>query len=199
MKNKLMMIMLGSVIFSTSQTVSAGTNSPGIDKKQHNQQYRILKGVTSGELTARETYRLEKQQARIHSKERRFKADGQLTRVERLKLNRNLRHTSKSIYKQKHDGQRHTHGYMPLRAVKSPRIDRRQHNQARRIKQGVRSGSLTRRETRQLGKQQVRIRKQERRFKSDGKLDRRERVRLHKNLNRASRNIHRKKHDRQRR
>ena len=102
MKNKLMMIMLGSVLFSTSQIASAGTNGPGIDKKQHQQQHRIWQGINSGQLTAKETYRLEKQQARIHKQERRFKADGNLTRVERAKLNRKLHHSSKSIYKQKH-------------------------------------------------------------------------------------------------
>lgn len=199
MKNKLMMIMLGSALFSTSQIATAGTNSPEIDKKQHHQQHRIWQGINSGQLTAKETYRLEKQQASIHKKERRFKADGNLTRVERAKLQRSLHQSSKSIYKQKHDRQIQRQMHVSQRGVKSPGVNRRQHKQARRIKQGVYSGSLTPRETARLGKQQMRIRKQERRFKADGHLNKRERVRLHKSLNRASKNIYRQKHDRQHR
>lgn len=78
-------------------------------------------------------------------------------------------------------------------------IDKREHRQAMRIKQGVKSGALTKPETKRLVREQARIRKMERNFRSDGRLTPKERVRLQHNLNRASAHIFREKHDRQRR
>ncbi len=83
--------------------------------------------------------------------------------------------------------------------TRDPGVNHRQHHQAARIVQGVRSGELTRRETRHLAHQQMRIRHEERRFKSDGTLTRRERAKLHHDLNHASASIYRQKHDRQHR
>lgn len=84
-------------------------------------------------------------------------------------------------------------------AQNTPRIDRREHRQQRRIRQGVRSGSLTRREAARLERQQARTRAIEARAKSDGRVTARERARLHRRENRTSRHIYRQKHDRQRR
>ena len=81
----------------------------------------------------------------------------------------------------------------------SPGVDWRERNQMKRIGKGIRSGEITRREGRHLMRQQVRTRRMERRFKSDGHLSGRERVRLHRRLNRNSRHIYRAKHNRRRR
>ena len=78
-------------------------------------------------------------------------------------------------------------------------VNKREHRQAKRIEQGVKSGALTKDETKRLVREQARIRKMERNFRSDGKLTPKERVRLQYNLNRASAHIFREKHDRQRR
>lgn len=75
--------------------------------------------------------------------------------------------------------------------------DRREHNQRSRIRQGIRSGELTRRETRGLVRQQGRIARSERRVERDGVVTYRERARLDRRLDRANRNIYRQKHDRQ--
>ena len=80
-----------------------------------------------------------------------------------------------------------------------PRVNARQHHQHARIAQGVRSGELTRRETRKVAEGQRDIRQLERAYKSDGKLTRRERVDLHHEQNQASREIYRQKHDGQER
>lgn len=77
----------------------------------------------------------------------------------------------------------------------SPRIDRREANQQRRIYQGIKSGSLTPKETYRLQRQQGSINAQEARFKSDGNLTNRERRVLHHRLNNASKNIYRAKHN----
>ncbi|HYP29229.1 MAG TPA: hypothetical protein VE262_21140 [Blastocatellia bacterium] len=76
-------------------------------------------------------------------------------------------------------------------------IDRRQHRQRERIRQGVRSDELTRREARRLGVEQARIRRYEARARRDGGLSFRERRRLDRRLDRANRHILRQKHDRQ--
>jgi hypothetical protein len=81
--------------------------------------------------------------------------------------------------------------------VRDPRVNERQENQADRIRQGVRSGELTRRETRRVVETQRDIRQLERAYKSDGKLTRRERRDLHREQNQASRQIYRQKHDAQ--
>ncbi len=78
-------------------------------------------------------------------------------------------------------------------------VNRRQHNQQRRIAQGVRSGELTRQETRVLEREQARIRRHELRARSDGAFTVRERARINRDLNRSSRRIYREKHDRQNR
>ncbi len=84
-------------------TAFAGNN--GVNKRQHKQQKRISQGVKSGELTKREAFRLEKEQARIAKKERRFKSDGEFTKKEKAILKHDQNKASKHIYKQKHDRQ----------------------------------------------------------------------------------------------
>jgi hypothetical protein len=84
-------------------------------------------------------------------------------------------------------------------AQTTPSVDRREHRQQRRIRHGVRSGSLTRREAARLEAQQARTRRLEAKAKSDGTVTRRERARLQSRENRTSRHIYRQKHDAQRR
>lgn len=167
-----------------------------IDDKQSNQKDRILQGVRSGELTAKEMFRLRKQQKSIYKRERRFKSDGSFTRQERAVIQRDLLRSSGSIYKQKHDRQMQG---IHRAGLKSPRINARQQKQQRRINQGVRSGSLTRREVSKLGKQQARIQHKKKSFKADGHFTRREHLKVNRAQNRASKNIYRKKHNTQRR
>jgi hypothetical protein len=78
----------------------------------------------------------------------------------------------------------------------TPGVDRRERRQSRRIRQGVRSGEITRREANRLARQQARIRRHERRAKSNGYVSARERRSLQRQDNRANRNIYRKKHNR---
>jgi capsular polysaccharide biosynthesis protein len=79
--------------------------TPRADQREANQQGRIAQGAASGELTARETNRLEKEQARVNTVEANAKADGKVTHRERAHLHRLQNRTSKDIYRQKHDGQ----------------------------------------------------------------------------------------------
>lgn len=196
LKNKIIAASLVIASAAFIQTALAGTNSPNIDNKQSNQAGRIFQGVGSGELTAKEGWRLGKQQGKIYRKERRFKADGSFTRRERAVIHRNLLKSSKSIYKQKHDRQVQGH---PKKGVRTLGINKRQHNQKRRIGQGMRSGELTRGEARKLGQQQSRIQHKKRRFKADGVFTKKERARIHKSQNGLSKRIYRLKHNNRKR
>lgn len=78
---------------------------------------------------------------------------------------------------------------------RDPRVNARQQNQHQRVRQGVRSGELTRHETGALARDQRDIRQLERAYKSDGKLTRAERVDLHQEQNQARRDIYKAKHN----
>jgi hypothetical protein len=84
-------------------TASAGT--PRYDARQHNQRERIANGVSSGELTMRETRRLAAGQVHLNRVEKRAKADGEVTKRERAHMQHEANQQSRRIYRQKHDSQ----------------------------------------------------------------------------------------------
>ncbi|MDI3319329.1 hypothetical protein [Pinibacter soli] len=102
---KIKAVTLAAAIAITSATF-AQTKTPEINKRQHNQQERIARGIDSGQLNAKETARLEKREAKIQSDKKEAKADGVVTQKEKAKLNREENKTSKAIYNQKHDAQK---------------------------------------------------------------------------------------------
>lgn len=92
---------------TTAPTVAPNpTATPRIDQRQVNQQKRIDQGVASGQLTPKETARLQKREGKIAADEATAKADGKVTKAERKHLRREEDRASKAIYKQKHDGQK---------------------------------------------------------------------------------------------
>lgn len=80
--------------------------TPGIDKRQAEQQKRIDQGVKSGQLTQKEAARLEKGQERVQKMEDKAKADGKVTAKERARIQRAQDGQSRHIAKEKHDRQR---------------------------------------------------------------------------------------------
>lgn len=76
-----------------------------------------------------------------------------------------------------------------------PGINKRQHNQQHRVKQGVRSGQLTKEERIALRNQKMVIRQEERAYKADGQLSKDERKDLHQDMNNLSKDINQQKHD----
>jgi len=85
--------------------VASQPATPGIDKRQANQEKRIAQGVASGALNEAEAKRMNRQQDRIAKAEAHAKADGVVTAKERRKLHRMQNKTSKHIHHQKHDAQ----------------------------------------------------------------------------------------------
>lgn len=80
----------------------------------------------------------------------------------------------------------------------TPRIDKRQELQERRIEQGEKSGALNEREAARLERGQERVQKMEDKAAADGRVSAKERVRIERAQDRQSRRIYRQKHDRQR-
>lgn len=85
--------------------LATAAETPVLDQAQHHQRARIGQGVQSGELTRPETRHLVRQQARMHRHETAAKSDGVVTPAERHRLRHHAQHSSRSIYREKHDGQ----------------------------------------------------------------------------------------------
>lgn len=80
--------------------------------------------------------------------------------------------------------------------TRTPGIDQRERNQQARIREGVRTGQLTRGETRRLAAEQRRIKAHEAMTKADGRVTSAERRHLKRELRRSNRHIHHLKHNR---
>ena len=106
MKKKLFSATLVLAFIGITSVASAQTATPNVTKRQENQQARIAQGVKSGQLTAKETEHLEAREAKIQHDKKVAKSDGAVTPAERAKLQREENHTSRAIYRQKHDAQK---------------------------------------------------------------------------------------------
>ena len=91
------------VIFGLSVMASAQTGTPGVKKRQKNQQKRIFKGVKNGTVTGKEFKKLQKQQIRTQKAKKRAKSDGKVTKKERVRLHKRQNKNSKSIFRAKHN------------------------------------------------------------------------------------------------
>jgi hypothetical protein len=90
---------------SAGASAQAQTATPRVDTRQANEDARIDQGVTSGALSAPEARRLEQGQVRVDRIEDRAKADGVVTRQERVRLHHVQDVESRRIFGQKHDRQ----------------------------------------------------------------------------------------------
>jgi len=177
-----------------SADTQRGVRDPRVNTRQHAQRERIQQGVRSGELTRREAHQAREGQRDVRQLERAYKSDGELTRGERRDLNHEQNQASRELYRDKHDAQQRAPA-----AVRDPRINQRQANQAGRVAQGVESGALTRGEAQELREERRDIRDLERDYKSDRVLTQQERQDLQQQLDQNSREIREEKHDAERR
>ncbi len=76
-----------------------------VGNRQRDQQDRIAQGIYSGQLTARETSRLENREANVNREiaRDRFRNGGSLTGRERAQINHQQNVTSRDIYRDKHN------------------------------------------------------------------------------------------------
>lgn len=103
--NKKVVIALTFIFLTLSAIVTKAAGRPYSDIRQtlKEQQLRIHEGVASGQLTRRETAKLELQQARILTNIQMAKSDGVVTRHERKRIIRQQVRASESIYVLKHN------------------------------------------------------------------------------------------------
>ncbi len=82
-------------------------------------------------------------------------------------------------------------------AQSTPVVDQREANQKARIKEGVKSGELTKAEAARLHKNQKHVKHAEAKAKSDGVVTPGERAKLDKMQDKSSKRIAKQKHDKQ--
>jgi Ni/Co efflux regulator RcnB len=89
-----------------SSLAYAQANTPKTDQRQAKQEQRIDQGITSGQLSERETNRLNNQQEHINKIEDKAKSDDVVTKKERARIGQAQDRASRHIAKQKHDSQK---------------------------------------------------------------------------------------------
>ena len=80
-------------------------HTPGVTRREANQEARIAEGVKSGELTKSEAKQLQGEEKAIRTEKRAYKADGVVTPAERKDLHQDLNQASKDINAEKHDAE----------------------------------------------------------------------------------------------
>ena len=96
---------LGATAVHAQGLTAGALQAERVDNRQDRQEARIDQGVASGELTRRETARLDAREARITRMEHRAEADGKVTGREAVRLERAQDKASRRIALQKHDRQ----------------------------------------------------------------------------------------------
>jgi hypothetical protein len=163
-----------------------------IKKRAGTQQDRIARGVKSGELTARETGRLERKESALNHEVKDMKAlnGGSLTNKDKAIVNHQQNEISRGIYSQKHDAQ--TQNTAP-----KTEVGQRKENQQDRIGQGVASGELTPAEAGRLEGKETALNQETRDMRrlDGGKLTPGDKKVLNQQQDRLSKQIYGQKHD----
>jgi len=96
---------LSAATVAQAAETAASANMPRVEKREARQEQRIGQGVASGQLNARETLRLEREQKHIATAETKAEADGKVTNKERARLSHMQNKASRDIHREKHDAQ----------------------------------------------------------------------------------------------
>ena len=95
-------VLLASLLLAvTSATSFAGT--PWINARQNIQQHRIFKGVQQGDLTFRESQKLQRGQDRVQNLEDKAKANGFVSPLERARIHAAQNIQSARIFLKRHN------------------------------------------------------------------------------------------------
>jgi len=164
-------------------------------QRDANQQQRIEQGLQSGSLNTREASQLERAETKVEKDQARAMRDGNLSPAEKARLQREQNQVSREINRDTHNaatGNPNSASSQRMQADVQRNI-----NQQNRTEQGVKSGSLTTRETAKLEAGQARDTRAQARAGADGNVSAKEQKRLQKKENKQSERIHREKHDAQ--
>ena len=180
-----------------SQFASENHGRPGtaamdsVDGRRYNQQGRIANGVSSGQLTPRETKNLEGREAGLNKEihNDRSANGGTLTPQERRQVNGQQNNLSKSIYNDKHNAATDQYG--------NNQVGARRDLQQQRIANGLRSGQMSPSEAAKTENREQNINRNiaADRQANGGKLTPAERRNINGAQNGASRQIHEEKHN----
>jgi len=168
-------------------------NAADVVQRDVNQQNRIEQGLKSGQLTTKEAGKLEREESRVDKMEANALKDGKMTAAEKQRIERAENKVSKDIYQEKHDAQT---GNPNSASSKRMQADvQRNVNQEQRIENGVKNGSLTKREAAELERGQARVDRKEARAAADAQVGAGEQRNIQAAENRQSKRIHREKHN----
>jgi Skp family chaperone for outer membrane proteins len=95
MKRKLILAIFAAMTISLANAQ--------VNKRQRRQNHRVEQGVQSGELTQQEQNKIEHQEAKVDNLEEKLRADGDLSKKDKAKLDVAQDRTSRSIYRKKHN------------------------------------------------------------------------------------------------
>jgi len=206
--NYLFLIIVASVALGASAQTTLPSNTPGptaqtnvgptapkppasINQRKTNQQDRVAQGLDSGQLTARETRKVETKEAGLNKEESNMRKadDGHLTASERQTLDRQQNKLSNQIYQDKHNSAK---AVQPGTELNDRRVDQRD-----RIAQGIQSGQLTAGETAHIENREVHTNNTEAAMKAanGGKLTGGDRAVLNHQYNHTSGTTYRDKHN----
>jgi hypothetical protein len=188
-----MRLVIGSVMATLlALSVCAQTPPAGeVKKRKENQQDRIANGVSSGQLTAKETANLENKEKKLNQKtaaERKANG-GNLTNNEKKQINQRQNKLSKQIYDDKHNADQAKFG--------NNEIGARRQNQQQRVAQGIKSGQMTAGEAARVEKNETKINQQvaAERKANGGNLTNNQKKQANKQLNKESKQIYNEKHN----
>jgi hypothetical protein len=101
MKHITTLLLAIAALAAFASVSAAGTAR--IDRREARQQARIDNGVQSGQLTVRESMRLDAGQRHVDRMETRAKSDGVVGPGERARIREAQRHQSRTIHRLKHN------------------------------------------------------------------------------------------------
>ncbi|MCA0177512.1 MAG: hypothetical protein LCH73_14705 [Proteobacteria bacterium] len=195
---------LGASAFAQAVAPAATASAPRtFAERQAQQQQRIDNGMQSGQINTQEAQRLQTEQQAIQKAQQKANADGVVTAKEQKRLNRMQDGASKDIHQQRHDQQAmpgvtpnanagaNNHGDDPNH------YNRRKETQDARIDAGMQSGAINEREAKRLHAEQQVIKDAHQDARADGVVTKTERKNLNTMQDAASKDIHRQRHDKQ--
>src|SRR5262249_9582091 len=145
-------------------------------QRDADQQQRIEQGLQSGQLSTKETGRLERQEQTIDRQEAHDMKDGTLSPQEKAHLTHEQNQVSRDIYRDKHNGV--VGNPKPASSQRLRADGQRNANQQQRIANGAASRQLTNTETAHLESGQARVNRNEANAAANGRVGAREQGRI---------------------
>ncbi len=173
-------------------TASAQTTGTEVQRNV-DQQQRIENGLQSGQLSTKETSKLEKGEQHIDKMEANANKNGGPTAQQAAAIQKAQNRESNAIYRDKHNA---VQGNPNSASSQRMQADvQRNVNQQQRIDNGVKSGQLTNKETANLERGQSHVNGAEARAGANGHVGANEQKNIQARENHQSKKVYNKKHN----